>query len=156
MLRAILALSASLSFMAFLTMVMFGGLWYGLGPDRLFQPGLWTGSTLFAIAAPAITVITRLFGGWMCAKVAGRGRKNSVLTLAGIVLVLGLVMAYITIQKPEPTAPRAPGATIDQFFDNGREPTWLALFNPIAGAGAVLIGGFMLAGGGGAHARKPA
>jgi hypothetical protein len=151
-----------MSLMAFLTMVMFAGLWYGLGPDRLFQPELWQSNALFAGAVAAITVITRLFGGWVCAKVArigrGRGRTSSVLTLAGIVLVLGLVMAFITIQKPEPTAPRAPGATIDQFFDNGREPTWLALFNPIAGACAVLIGGFMLAGGGGGggpHARKP-
>ncbi|MFN0131632.1 MAG: hypothetical protein ACKVW3_03730 [Phycisphaerales bacterium] len=30
-------------------------------------------------------------------------------------------------------------------MEKGREPTWLAIFNPIGGAAAVLIGGLIIA-----------
>jgi hypothetical protein len=36
--------------------------------------------------------------------------------------------------------------TVKQFMDEGREPTWIAILNPIIGAGAVLIGGLFIAG----------
>ena len=36
--------------------------------------------------------------------------------------------------------------TVMQIMEVGREPTWIAIFNPIGGAIAVLIGGLVLAG----------
>lgn len=156
MLRSIVAIAVSIIVMGVLTMVLFSGLWYGLGPDRLLESGAWKGNMLFAVSLAAITVITRLLGGWMCARIAGAGRgRTPVLVLAGIVLALGAAMAFVTIQKPYSTEPRPPGATVDQFFDNSREPTWLAIFNAVGGAGAVLIGGLVISRGGG-NARKPA
>ena len=35
--------------------------------------------------------------------------------------------------------------TVQQLMEKGREPTWVAIFNPIGGAVAVLIGGRMTA-----------
>ena len=151
MLRSIVAVVATYIAMCVLIMGAFAGLWLGLGPDRLLQPGLWKGNLLLCIAAPSITVIGGLFGGWMCARI-GRGRKP-VMALAGVVLVLGLIMCYFTLQKPEPTGPREPGMTVQQIMEKGREPTWLAIFNPIGGACAVLIGGLVL--GGKAAPRQP-
>lgn len=154
MLRPIVAVVASIIVMGVLTMGLFSGLWYGLGPDRLLEPGLWKGSLLFGIAAATITVVTRVLGGWMCGRIAGAGRgRGAVMVLAGIVLALGGVMAAVTIQRPYSTEPRPPGATVDQFMDNGREPTWLAIFNAVGGAAAVLIGGLVMSGG--ASERKP-
>lgn len=63
-----------------------------------------------------------------------------------MVFVLGMLMAIRTLQKPYPADPRDPGMTVQQIMEVGREPTWLAIFNPIAGAGAVLIGGLVMAG----------
>jgi hypothetical protein len=144
MLRSIVAVVVTYIVMCALIIGAFMGLWFGLGPNGLLQPGSFKGNMLLTIAAPSITVIGGLFGGWMCAKI-GRGRKP-VMALAGVVLVLGMVMAYFTLQIPEPTGPRDPAMTVAQIMEKGREPTWLAIFNPIGGAGAVLIGGLVMAG----------
>lgn len=143
MLRSIVAVIVTYIVMGVLIMGLFAGLWFGMGPDRLLQPGLWKGNLFLCIAAPAITVVVGLFGGWLCAKI-GRGR-TPVMALAGVVLVLGMIMCYFTLQKPEPTGPREPGMTVQQIMEKGREPTWLAILNPIIGAGAVLIGGLFMA-----------
>lgn len=143
MLRSIVAVVATYVTMAVLIMVAFMTLWFGLGPDRLLLPGSFKGNMLISIAAPAITVCGGLFGSWMCARI-GRGTRP-VVALAGVVLVLGLTMAYFTLQKPYPADPREPGMTVQQIMEVGREPTWVAIFNPIGGAGAVLIGGLVIA-----------
>lgn len=144
MLRSILAVIATYFAMSILVLGAFMGMWFGLGPDRLLQPESFKGNMLITIAAPSITVIGGLFGGWMCAKI-GRGPKP-VKVLAVVVFVLGMLMAIRTLQKPYPADPRDPGMTVQQIMEVGREPTWLAIFNPIAGAGAVLIGGLVMAG----------
>lgn len=143
MLRSIAAVVVTYIVMAILVMAAFMALWFGLGPDRLLRPGSWEGNMLISIAAPAITAIGGLFGGWMCRKI-GRG-PTPVMALAAVVLVLGGIMAFFTLQKPYPTGPRDPGMTVQQIMEKGREPTWVAILNPILGAGTVLIGGLFLA-----------
>lgn len=145
MLRSIVAVIVSYIVMAILVMGAFMGLWFGLGPDGLLQPGSYKGNMLICIAAPSITVIGGLFGGWLCARI-GRGR-GPAMALAAVVFLLGMVMAYFTLQKPYPADPRPPGMTVKQIMEVGREPTWVAIFNPIGGAAAVLIGGVVIAGG---------
>lgn len=148
MLRSILAVVVSYIVMFVLIVTVFMGLWYGMGPDRLLEPGVWKGNLFLCIAAPSITILAGLFGGWLCAKI-GRG-SGPVMALAAVVLVLGAAMAVFTLQKPEPTGPRPAGMTVEQIMKDGREPTWLAILNPIIGAGAVLVGGLVIAG-----SRKP-
>ncbi len=143
MLRSIVAVVVTYIVMVILIMGAFTGMWFGLGPDRLLQPGSYQGNMLITIAAPAITLICGLFGGWMCAKIGRSGKP--VIVLAGVVLVLDMLTAYFTLQKPEPTGPREPGLTAAQIMEKGREPAWLAIFNPIAGAATVLIGGLLMA-----------
>ena len=143
MLRSTAAVVASYVAMVILIMGAFAGMWFGMGPDRLLEPGLWTGNLFLCIAAPAITLIAGLFGGWMCTKIAWGATPVKV--LAGVVLVLGMATAYFTLQKPLPTEPRAPGMSMQEIMEKGREPTWLAIFNPIGGAATVLIGGLCIA-----------
>lgn len=143
MLRSIAAVIVTYIIMAILIMGAFAALLFGMGPDRLLEPGSWKGTLFFSIAAPSITVLSGLFGGWLCAKIA-RGR-SAVIALAAFVLVLGFTSAYFTLQKPEPTGPRESPMTIQQFMEQGREPTWLAIFNPLGGAAAVLIAGLFAA-----------
>ncbi len=141
MLRSILAVIATYIVMTILVIGLFMGLWFGFGPNRLLKPGSFEGNLLITIAAPSITVFCGLFGGWMCARIS-RGTKP-VLVLACIVLGLGMLMAYFTLQKPFPTGPRDPNMSVAELMDKGREPTWVALSNPILGAMGVLVGGFL-------------
>lgn len=146
MLRSIVAVVVSYITMFILILGAFMGMWFGLGPDGLLQPGSFKGNWLICIAAPAMTLAGGLFGGWLCATIAGKGRgRKPVMALAGVVLVLGLIVAYFTLQKPFPADPRPAGTTVQEIMEVGREPTWLAIFNPIGGAGAVLIGGLVMA-----------
>lgn len=142
MLRSIAAVVVTYIVMAILIMCLFMALWFGLGPDRLLKPGSFQGNMLITIAAPSITLLVGLFGGWLSAKI-GRSR-TPVMVLAGVVLALGLLMAAVTLQKPYPSDPRPAGMTVEEIMKVGREPTWVALFNPIGGAVAVLIGGLVL------------
>ncbi|MBK9188958.1 MAG: hypothetical protein IPM33_08370 [Phycisphaerales bacterium] len=139
MVRSILAVVITYIAMSVLIVGVFAGLWLGLGPDRLLEPGSWKGNLFFSIAAPSITVLAGLIGGCLCARI-GRGR-GPVIALAAIVFVLGMAMCMVTIQKPYPADPREPGLTMTQIMEQGREPTWLAVLNPIIGAGAVLLSG---------------
>lgn len=139
MIRSIFAVVITYITMSALIVGVFAGLWLGLGPDRLLEAGSWKGNLFFSIAAPLITVLAGLFGGWLCVKI-GRGR-GPVIALAAIVFVLGMALCMVTIQKPYPADPREPGLTMSEIMEKGREPTWLAVLNPIIGAGAVLLSG---------------
>ncbi|MDX2131849.1 MAG: hypothetical protein SFY69_07340 [Planctomycetota bacterium] len=154
--RLIVAVVVAYVAMALLIMSLFAGMWFGLGPDGLLKPGSFKGNLLITIAAPSITVLGGLFGGWLCRRIAHGGSgggegttratrgRGAVMVLAGVVLVLGMVMAYFTLQKPYPADPRPAGMTVQEIMEVGREPTWVALSNPIAGAAAVLIGGLVV------------
>lgn len=143
MLRSIVAVVVTYVVMAVFIMGVFSAIWFGMGPNQLLEPGSFKGNWFLCIAAPSVTVVAGLFGGWLCRKI-GRGTKP-VLALAAVVLVLGGIVAYTTLQKPEPTGVRDPNMTAMELMEKGREPTWLAVFNPIGGAVAVLVGGLLLA-----------
>lgn len=143
MVRSIIAVVVTYIGMSVLIMGTFMGLWIGMGPNRLLEPNSFQGTLFLCIAAPAITVVYGLLGGWACTTISRR--RGPVMVLAGIVLSLGLLTAYFTLQKPFPADPRDPNMTMQQLMEVGREPTWLAIFNPIGGAAAVLVGGLVLA-----------
>lgn len=98
MLRKIAAVVVPYIVMTVLIISVFMGMWFGMGPDRLLEPGTWKGGWFLCIAAPSITVLCGLFGGWMCIKI-GRSR-TPLLVLAGVVLVLGGLAAALTLQSP--------------------------------------------------------
>lgn len=144
MVRSIAAVVVSYIVMMLLIMGMFAGMVFGFGIEGLLKPNSFQGNMIITILAPAIALLAGLVGGLVCAKM-GRSKK-AVMVLAGLVLVLGLVQAVGTLQKPFPADPRDPNMTLEQFMEVGREPTWLAIFNPIGGALAILVGGLVLGG----------
>lgn len=142
MIRSIAAVVVSYIVMVVLILGLFMGMWFGLGPDGLLKPGSYQGNMLICVAAPSITVACGLLGGWLCATIARGSRPVAV--LAALVLGFGMLSAYFTLQKPFPADPRPAGMTVQQIMEVGREPTWIAIFNPIGGAAAVLVGGLVL------------
>ena len=139
MVRSILAVIGSYIAMCILVMALFMAMWFGLGLDVLLKPGSFQGSIVITILAPAISLVCGIFGGWLCATIARSLKPVTALSL--LVLILGLVMAYFTLQKPYPADPRPAGMTVQQLMEVGREPNWFAIANPIIGAVAVMIGG---------------
>lgn len=151
MLRSIAAVIISFIVMYVLIFVAFAALVFGLGIDGLLKPGSFQGNMLITIAAPSITILAGLFGGWLCVKIAGRagsGGRTSIIALAALTFAFGAVSAAVTLQKPFPADPRPADMTLEQFMAVGREPTWLAVSNPIIGSIAVLVSGLLLAGAG--------
>ena len=141
MVRAILGVLVGYILMAIVVIVLFVGLWFALGVDGVLEPGQFKGTMPLNIGAPLISILGALLGGFVCAKIS-RSRK-AVMVFASIVLVLGLVAAYFTLQKPEP-GPRPPGLSVVDAIKQGREPNWYALLNPFLGAGGILLGGCSL------------
>lgn len=144
MVRSIAAVVVSYIVLMLLTMGMFAGMVFGFGIDGLLKPNSFQGNMIITILAPSITLIAGLVGGLVCAKI-GRSKKT-VMVFAGLVLILGFVQGFVTLQKPFPADPRDPNMTLEQFLAVGREPTWIVIFNPIGGAIAVLVGGLVLGG----------
>jgi hypothetical protein len=145
MIRSICVVIGCYVLMGVLIMGLFMAMWLGLGVDWLLTPGSYQGGVFLCVAAPSITVGVGLLGGLVCAKLAtARHFPKPVWVLAGIVLILGGLMAAATLQKPFPADPRPAGMTMEQLMQVGREPTWLAIFNPLGGAAAVLLGGMVL------------
>lgn len=144
MVRSIAAVLVSYIVMGILMGGLFIGMWYGLGMDRLLKPGSFDPNMTLNILAPAISVFSGVMGGLVCAKI-GRSKKL-VMVLAVLVLVLGLVQAFFTLQQPLPVDPRDPSMTMTEFRAVHRQPSWFAIFSPIGGAIAVLVGGLVLRG----------
>ena len=138
MVRAILGVIVGYIVMAILVMVLFVGMWFALGVDGMLESGTFQGKWTINIGAPLISIIGALVGGAICMKV-GRSRK-AVLVFACLVLAAGLVAAAVGWNKPEP-GPRKPGLSVFEALQQGREPNWYLLVNPIIGAAGILIGG---------------
>lgn len=141
MLRAIAAVIVGYIVMFIVVMCLFLGLWVVLGVDGVLQPGTFKGTMALNVGAVAASIVGALVGGIVCGSIAKT--LTPVKVFAGIVLVLGLVAAVVGIQKPEP-GERKPGLTVMEALQQGREPNWYLIVNPIIGAGGILAGGMMV------------
>ncbi len=68
--------------------------------------------------------------------------------LIGIVIVLGVVFAIpvLTGSTDVATTARPDTVTMMEAMSNARQPTWIALLNPLLGAVGVLLGARMYKG----------
>jgi hypothetical protein len=128
--------------------VVFGALtaaWFGMGIDRVFEPGGYDASRTWLIVALAVGFVAAIAGGVICAVVAKRG-SAAPSVLAGLVLVLGLAMAAFTMTqkgKGEPPPPRTAETTMFEAMQHAKEPTWVSFLNPVIGVIGVWTGAAM-------------
>jgi asparagine N-glycosylation enzyme membrane subunit Stt3 len=117
----------------------FTALYTILGADGAFEPGTYEVSTVWLIGSFLLGLTAAVAGGYVCASISpGMAAK----VLAGLVLVLGLVQAVMTmnpVSDPRPTVRPADTANLVAMA-NARQPTWVMFANPIMGAAGVLIG----------------
>lgn len=139
MARKVIGVIVGYIVMALFVFLTFTGAYLGLGAEQAFKPGNYNVSLRWIVISVVLGLIAAIIGGYVCALIAKSSRAAQV--LAGIVLVLGLLVAIpaLTANDPRPNV-RPREVPNMQAMQNARSPKWVALLNPIIGAVGVLVG----------------
>ncbi|MDX9859181.1 MAG: hypothetical protein RBT76_15460 [candidate division Zixibacteria bacterium] len=140
MLRNILGVIVGYVVMAAFVFVSFSVVYMILGTEGSFSAGSYEVSGGWIVASVVLSLIAALIGGMVCT-IISRNMK-ATMVLAGIVLILGMVMAVPTLSD---TAAEASVRTGDvpmmEAMQKAKQPSWLAFLNPVIGAVGILLGG---------------
>jgi len=111
-----------------------------MGADVDFKPDSYEVSGLWLVASLVLGLIAAVMGGLICASVA-RGSR-APLALAGLVLVLGLLMAFAGCGASDTEESQVRSGDVGNFeaMQKANEPDWMKLINPFIGAVGVLFG----------------
>jgi hypothetical protein len=145
--RTILAVVLGYVVMAVLVLLGIVAAWSFIGPQGAFEGETVTASTLWSTTGLVCGFIAAIVGGLVAAKVGNHPTHLPVKALAGLVLVLGLLLAVAQLWKePEPLPA---GKTVETltFFEAGAvamSPAWYNFTVPWVGAAGVWIGGVLL------------
>ena len=108
-----------------------------LGTEGSFQPGSYDISSLWIVLSIVLGFIAAVAGGLVCLAVAREEKAAHILAL--VVIVLGIVLAIPQFTGGiEDPGPRAADVATFEAMQIARQPTWLALLNPLIGAAGVL------------------
>lgn len=114
--------------------------WMALGAGGSFRPGSWETSTAWVVVTLAVDVLAALGGGYVAMLIARKPLGPQV--LAGIVVVLGLLMAVpVFTADTSALGPRPDLVTMMDAMSKAQQPLWLVVANPIIGAAFALVGG---------------
>jgi len=114
--------------------------WMALGPGGSFRPGSWETSTAWVVVTLMVDVLAALGGGYVAMLIAKRPLGPQV--LAGLVVVLGLVMAIpVFTADASAVGPRPDVVTMMDAMSKAQQPLWLVVANPVIGAVFALVGG---------------
>ncbi|HRP62497.1 MAG TPA: hypothetical protein PK400_04320 [Phycisphaerales bacterium] len=138
MLRIVLAIIIGYLAIAMTIFIGLTSAYVVLGPEGVFQPGVFDLTTTWVVAAVGINIGAAVVGGIVCAIIARR--KSTPLIFAAIVFILGIAFAIPTIASYDAESPARPNdITMREAMMEGRQPTWFAFSNPfIAGIGIIL------------------
>ncbi|MCC6229848.1 MAG: hypothetical protein IT432_11540 [Phycisphaerales bacterium] len=138
MLRAFASVIVGYIVMAAIVMISLTAIYLALGTDRSFEPGSWTPSTLWIAIMLIVGIIAALAGGWSCKAIAKSAKPPRA--LAGIVLVLGILMAGMTLGKAAPAEPRGSEVSNLDAMNKAVTPSWVNFANALIGFAGVLVG----------------
>jgi hypothetical protein len=135
--RAIGSVVAGYIVIALFVFITFSVAYLILGPEGSYQPGTYAVSALWIGISVVLSFIAAVLGGWVSARMARSAMPPKV--LAGIVLGLGIAMAFMT--ETSDTAPvRAADPSVWEAAGQSRQPGWLLYVNPLVGVLGVLVG----------------
>ena len=146
MLRVIGAVILGYIVMATFVMATFSLAYLAMGADSAFQPGSYEVSTAWLAISIALGAVAALLGGMVCVRV-GRGMRAPQV-LAGLVLVLGMLLALPTLKASPVAEPRAGAVSNMEAMQRAKQPAWISLLNPLIGAAGVMAGASLRAGAG--------
>ncbi|HVG30380.1 MAG TPA: hypothetical protein VM864_11810 [Pyrinomonadaceae bacterium] len=141
MARSILAVIAGYVVFALSLFLAFTALYLLLGADASFKPSSYEPSILWLALTTLLGFVASVVGGYACAALARGGRAP--LALAALVLVVGLIFAFLVPKRSEggADAVRAGNVPNMEAMQKAIQPKWSALLNPFLGAAGVLVGG---------------
>jgi len=110
-----------------------------MGADGAFKPGSYEPSGLWLTVMFFFSLVAALVGGLVCGNLARSATPS--LVLAGLVLVLGLIVA-IPVLTAEDDGAKVRAGDVDnvEAMRNARQPGWVALTNPFIWAFGVFVG----------------
>lgn len=139
MLKAVLGVIVGYLAMSFTVFTLFTAAWFILKTEGSFKPGSWDVSTTWLLVSFVVDLVAALIGGFVCALIATR-RSRASMVLAGLVFVLGLLMA-VPVMLAEPiTEPRPADITMTDAMTKAQQPRIAAILTPIIGAFGVSLG----------------
>ena len=141
MVRSIIAVVVSYISMFVLNFLGFMGLYAIVGPQHAFKPRLYLASNRWILMGVAVMLISGIIAGLICAAIA-RGRK-ATLALAGLILVVGLLLAIPAVMKSRANAGmvRVGDVTSMEAMEKATWPVWAPLVFPFVSAIGAVIGG---------------
>lgn len=101
------------------------------------QPGAWDVSMTWAILHLGLGFLATVLAGIVCAKIASSVWAPR--TLAGIILVFGLLGAGMSTMAPDP-GPRPADTQMMDAMSKSKTPMWAMVAGAIFGAAGVLVG----------------
>ncbi len=139
MVRSILAVVTGYVAAVVLVLVSFVGAYQLLGTDGVLRPGSYEPSGTWLLISIVFGLVAAVVAGLVCAAIAKS--QGPVLALAGVMLVLGLILAVPVLTSDPGPATRDESVSDLEALQNARQPGWAALLNPVLGAAGVLLGG---------------
>ena len=141
MVRSIIAVVVSYISMFVLNFLGFVGLYALVGPNHAFKPRLYLASNRWILMGVAVMIVSGIIAGLICAAIA-RGRK-ATLALAGLILVVGLLLAIPAVMKSRANAGmvRVGDVTSMEAMEKATWPVWAPLVFPFVSAVGAVIGG---------------
>lgn len=134
--RSIIAVVVSYVAIAAIGMALFFALVVSLPKDQLLHPGTFHATAIVNTAAIFIGLLAATSGGVVCTRIGG---PRPALVLAAIVFALGAAMGVQNQMKPDPGA-RPIDMPLMDVIAKAKEPTWIAVINPVLGAAGVMLG----------------
>ena len=139
MVRGILGVVAGYVAMALLIFLMFTIAYLAMGANRAFNPGSFDPTLFWIVISFFLSFVAALVGGYTCATIAKSKRAAQV--LAGLVLVLGIIVAIPVLTSGDARANNRTGDVPNiEAMQKARTPGWVALMNPLIGAVGVMVG----------------
>ena len=141
MIRSVIAVIVSYISMFILNFLGFVGLYAIVGPRHAFRPRLYLASNRWIVMAVAVMLVSGIIAGFICAMIA-RGRK-ATLALAGLILVVGLLLAIPALMKSRANAGmvRVGDVPAMEAMEKASWPVWAPLVFPFISAVGALVGG---------------
>ena len=120
--------------------ITFTLLYFILGAEGSFQPGNYQVSTTWLVLSTILGLIAAVIGGLVCVIIA-KDRKIAI-WLAGLVLVLGIILAIPSLNIPEAETNKVREGNVDNMeaMQNAKQPPIALILNPIIGAIGVIAG----------------
>ncbi|MFY9620077.1 MAG: hypothetical protein WAM70_06000 [Pyrinomonadaceae bacterium] len=141
MVRSIIAVIVSYIAMFVLNLLGFVGLYAIVGPNHAFKPRLYVASNRWILMGVAVMFVSGIIAGLICAAIA-RGRK-ATLALAGLILVVGLLLAIPAVMKSRANADmvRVGDVPSMEAMEKASWPVWAPFVFPFVSAVGAVVGG---------------